>query len=115
MLKSLHENPALSELGFIKICREKVCFGEPFQNAWRESIEEEKEFCRLLGKSAKNLASMGTELGATDLEGQLSCCGYYKNIFECDLEEQRGISKKYSKLFPSMGLLLGVTAAILII
>lgn len=115
LLKSLNENTALSELVFIKTCREKVCFGEPFPDAWKESVESETELCRLLGKSAKNLMSMGAELGSTDLEGQLSCCGYYKKLFECDLEEQRDKSGKYSKLFPSMGLLLGISAAILII
>lgn len=115
LLKSLNENTALSELKFIKICREKVCFGEAFPDAWKESIEGETELCRLLGKSAKNLVSMGAELGSTDLDGQLSCCEYYKKLFECDLEEQREKSGRYSKLFPSMGILLGISAAILII
>ena len=115
LLKIFNENTALSELEFIRSCREKVCFGEPFPDAWRESIENEAEFCRLLGNSAKNLVSMGSELGSTDLDGQLSCCGYYKNLFEADLEEQREKSEKYSRLFPSMGLLLGISAAILII
>lgn len=115
LLKALNENTALSELEFIKTCREKICFGEPFPDAWKESIETETELCRLLGESSKSLISMGAELGSTDLEGQLSCCGYYKKLFECDLEEQREKSGKYSKLFPSMGILLGISAAILII
>lgn len=115
LLRILNENETLSELHFIKTCREKVCFGMDFYSAWKESIESETEFCRLLGKSAKSLISMGSELGSTDLEGQLSCCRYYKKIFESDLGEQREISMKYSKIFPSLGLLLGVSAAILII
>ncbi len=115
LLKALNENKSLSELGFIKTCREKVCFGTDFYSAWKESIESETEFCNLLGKSAKSLISMGSELGSTDLEGQLSCCEYYKKIFENDLEEQREKSLKCSKIFPSMGLLLGISAAILIL
>ena len=115
LLKSLNENESLSALGFIRTCREKVCFGTDFYSAWKESIESETEFCSLLGKSAKSLISMGSELGSTDLEGQLSCCEYYRKIFESDLEEQREKSMKYSKLFPSMGLLLGVSAAIFMV
>ena len=92
-----------------------MCFGTDFYSAWKESIESETEFCSLLGKSAKSLISMGSELGSTDLEGQLSCCEYYRKIFETDLEEQREKSMKYSKLFPSMGLLLGVSAAIFMV
>ena len=30
LLRVLCENPAFSELGFIKCTREKMCFGEPF-------------------------------------------------------------------------------------
>ena len=114
LLKALNENEALSELCFIRTCREKVCFGMDFYTAWRESIESETEYCTLLGKSVKSLISMGSELGSTDLDGQLSCCEYYKKIFENDLEEQREKSIKYSKLFPSMGFLLGISAVILI-
>ena len=115
LLRVMGENPTVSKLGFIKCVREKVCFGEPFPDAWSSSVENESELCRLLGTSAQHLIRLGFDIGATDLEGQLSCCEYYKKLFEKELENQEEKSRRYAKLFPSLGLLAGVSAAILII
>ncbi len=115
LLRVLGENPAFSELGFIRCTREKMCFGEPFPDAWRESVEAESDICRLLSGSVHYLAALGAEIGSTDLEGQLSCCEYYKNIFTAEQEIQAEKSRKYSKLFPSLGLMLGISAAIIIV
>ncbi len=115
LLRVLGENPSVSKLEFIRCVREKVCFGEPFPDAWKNSIEAETEFCRLLGASARHLVRLGSDIGATDLEGQLSCCEYYKKIFEKELETQEEKSRRYTKLFPPLGLLAGISAAILII
>lgn len=115
LLRVLCENTALSGLGFIKNCRERVCFGEPFPDAWRNSIETETELCRLLPVTSSYLASFGAEVGSTDLESQLSGCEYYKQIFATELELQREKSQKHKKLFPPLGLLLGISAAIIIV
>lgn len=115
LLRVLCENPGLSELEFIKNCREQVCFGEPFPDAWRRSVEAETGFCRLSPEITSNLASFGADIGSTDLESQLSGCEYYKQFFSSELELQREKSMKYKKLFPPLGLLLGISMAILIL
>ncbi|MBQ8763637.1 MAG: stage III sporulation protein AB [Clostridia bacterium] len=115
LLRVLNENTGLSKLGFIKNCREKVCFGEPFPAAWQECVEAETELCRLLPESSKHLASFGADIGSSDLESQLSGCEYYKQIFSAELELEREKSQRYTKLFPSLGLLLGISAAIMIV
>ena len=115
LLRVLDENQGLSRLGFIKTCREKVCFGEPFPDAWRESVRAETELCRLLAGSAEHLESFGADIGSTDLESQLSGCEYYTGIFGRELELQREKSRKYSGLFPPLGMLIGISAAILIV
>lgn len=115
LLKLLGENESLSGLKFIKCIRERVCFGEPFPEAWSKCVLEDAELCRLLAGSAPYLARLGADIGASDLESQLSCCEYYKRIFEGELEVQREKSGRYSRLFPSLGLLAGISAAILIV
>lgn len=115
LLKILGENEGLAELGFIKCVRERVCFGEPFPDAWSRCVFEDSELCGLLGKTAPYLARLGGDIGASDLESQLSCCEYYKRIFEEELAIRREKSGRYTKLFPPLGLLAGATAAILII
>lgn len=111
----LSENPGLYRLTFIRSCRERVRSGAPFPKAWREGLEEEKEFCRLLSPRSSELAALGEGLGATDLESQLRKLEYYERIFSEELEVQKEKNRKYAKLFPPLGLLLGVCAAILIV
>lgn len=115
LLRVLCDNSGLSELCFIKNCRERVCFGEAFPIAWRESIEAETELCRLLPDASVYLAAFGSDIGSTDLESQLSGCEYYRQIFDGELHLQREKSKKYNRLFPPLGILLGISAAVIII
>ncbi len=115
LLRVLCENSGLSELYFIKSCRERMCFGEAFPDAWCASIDGEKELCALLPGMSSHLASFGADIGSTDLESQLSGCEYFRRIFEEELEIQREKSRKNKKLFPPLGLLLGISAAIIIV
>lgn len=115
LLRVLCENSGLSGLGFIKSCLERVCFGEPFPDAWRKSIECETEFCRLLSEISVSLADFGADIGSTDLESQLSGCEYYKELVARELDLQREKSTRYKKLFPPLGLMLGISAAIIIV
>jgi len=115
LLAVLCENGKLESLGFIGKCREKVNSGEAFPQAWKESIEAEAELCRLLSDYCSYLIRLGADIGSTDLEGQLSCCEYYKQIFEKELAVREENNKKYAKLLPTLGLMLGISAAIIII
>ncbi|MBQ4626875.1 MAG: stage III sporulation protein AB [Clostridia bacterium] len=115
LLKSLSENSALSGLGFLKTCRELLSFGDSFSSAWKKSLDQSFEMKKLLPEAYENLLVLGDEIGATDLEGQLSQCEYYKKLFEGILEEREEKSKKSARLFPSLGLLLGISAALFII
>lgn len=102
-------------LGFISECREITQSGESFSYSWRKSIENDSEFCRLIRGVLPDLIRFGENLGTTDLEGQLSCCEYYEQIFRKELKEKEEQRGKYSKLFPTIGIMLGLSAAILII
>ena len=115
ILISLRENKNISGLGFVSSCSEKIRCGEPFPDLWRKSIENEKELCRLVPEAAEHLIRFGETLGTTDLEGQLSCCEYYESIFLKELNEKEEQSKKYEKLFPAIGIMLGISAAIMIV
>lgn len=115
ILLSLCENRNITGLGFVSACSEKIGCGEPFPDLWRKSIENEKELCRLVPEAVEHLIRFGETLGTTDLEGQLSCCEYYENIFLKELNEKEEQSKKYEKLFPALGVMLGISAAIMIV
>ncbi len=113
MLVLLEENKG--NLGFLSECREMTQSGKSFPESWRMSIENDRELCRLIHGALPHLIRFGESLGTTDLDGQLSCCEYYERIFRKELEAKEEQSGKYSKLFPTLGIMLGVSAAILIV
>lgn len=115
LLRILCKTEKLSELPFLSACKSRLDKNESFPDAWKRSVEECGELCRLLGSHKEYLIRLGSDIGATDLEGQLGCCEYYKQIFKKELAVREEFSKKYSKVFPALGLMLGVSAAIIII
>ncbi len=115
LMRLLEENETLKSLGFVSGCVKNIENGKPFRLSWKESIRNEKELCSLIPESLPYLIQFGESLGTTDLEGQLSCCEYYEHIFSKLLEEKKEQSRKYTKLFPTLGIMLGVSAAILIV
>lgn len=114
-LLALLEENGFSQLGFLSECRKRLSDGEAFGMAWGKSIEQSRAFCVLLPEEARRLTAMGTDIGVTDIEGQLSCCRYYKVLFEKSLTEREEQSERSSRMFPPLGMLLGVSAAIFLI
>ena len=53
LLREQDKNGGFVYLDFIADCRRRMESGEPFPSAWRKSIEQRGELCRLLGE-AKN-------------------------------------------------------------
>lgn len=115
ILVFLQENRSANSLRFISECSERMGSGESFADLWQKSIENEKELCKLIPESVPHLIRFGRSLGTTDLEGQISCCEYYERIFAEELNEKTEQCKKYSKLFPTLGIMLGISVAIMII
>lgn len=114
-LLSLLEENGFSQLGFLSECRKMLSEGEAFGSAWRKSIGQSRTFCLLLPEESRKLMAMGTDIGVTDIEGQLSCCRYYKVVFEKSLTDREEKSARSSRMFPPLGMLLGVSAAIFLI
>lgn len=115
LLRILCETEKLSSLGFVNECKASVEKGDAFPKAWKEAVENDYELCKLLGENKKYLFRFGAELGSTDIESQLGCCEYYEQIFQKELSAYEENEKKYSKLYPVLGLMLGISAAIIII
>lgn len=109
------ENAGCNTLPFINKCRISVENGEAFNKAWRESILGCVQLCRLLPEESGKLVSMGSDIGVTDIEGQLSCCGYYREIFSASLSEKDEKRKRSAVMLPPLGILLGISAALFLI
>ncbi|MBO5409850.1 MAG: stage III sporulation protein AB [Clostridia bacterium] len=101
--------------GFVNSCCLLLDGGVSFPQAWKASLDGERELCGLLGCAKAELESFGSDLGATDIQGQLSCCGYYKHFFETELEKRSPSSERSAKVFPALGAMLGALSVILFI
>lgn len=115
LLRVLCGTDKLKNLKFLADCAERVESGEAFPSAWRNSVESDRELCGLLDNCKEHLVQLGGDIGATDVEGQLGCCEYYEQFFEKELVFREENGKKYAKLYPSLGVMLGIAAAIIII
>lgn len=109
------EESAVSQLEFIGACKTMLESGEQFSCAWKKSIEQSRALCALLPEESRKLIAMGADIGVTDIEGQLSCCRYYKSLFEQALSEREEKNKRSARMFPPLGMLLGISAAIFLI
>ncbi|MBR2869572.1 MAG: stage III sporulation protein AB [Clostridia bacterium] len=101
-----------SRLLFLEKCGILLAEGEIFKDAWEKCIREHTAFCRLLPEESEKLIGMGSDIGRTDVEGQLSCCGYYKEIFGACLLEKEEIFRRSAALYPKLGIMFGVSAAL---
>ena len=102
-------------LGFVKNCSKAMENGESFFLAWEQGVKKDFFLTRLMPDEAQKLVDMGADIGVTDIDGQLSCCGYYRQLFENCLKTNEEKSKRSSKLFPQLGILMGISAAIFLL
>ena len=60
------------------------------------------------------MLGFGEKLGKTDLEGQLSHIELYRALFQKQIKEAEDDAQKKSRLYRTLGIFGGVSAAILI-
>ncbi len=98
---------------FITECANKTARGMPFPQAWEKSISEDEALKKLgIGEVLLNL---GAQLGTADIETQLSAVAYCKSAVAEALASEEEKSKKYSGIFPALGVLAGIWAAIILV
>lgn len=98
---------------FITECANKTAKGMPFPQAWEKSICEDENLKMLSIKDA--LLNLGAQLGTADIETQLSAVAYCKSVVTEALASEEEKSKKYSGIFPALGVLAGIWAAIILV
>lgn len=102
-----------SELPFLQVCS-RMCDQEiPFPQAWSASLQERSQTGSLRREDLSQLLAFGSQLGTTDLNGQISLCRLYVRLFEERLTQAREWKSKYAKLYLSLGVLGGLLAWVL--
>ena len=84
------------------------------EKAWNDSIEEEMFFLNLNNEDIDTLISLGNTLGKTDVEGQISALEEFKERLDVQIREAEMQKNKNSKLYKSLGTIVGLVIVILL-
>ena len=86
----------------------------PFYDRWEEAVKSIPKVRALNNSDKELLLGFGEKLGKTDLEGQLSHIELYRALFQKQIKEAEDDAQKKSRLYRTLGIFGGVSAAILI-
>ena len=88
-------------------------YSRPFSQMWQSSIADFKKRRCLSNADMALLKEFGEGLGTTDVEGQLSHIALYQGLFSKQQSDAEDDIIQKSKLYKSLGLFGGVSAALM--
>lgn len=88
---------------------------KPFEISWNEAAECIPRSFSLTGNDIALIRDCGSQLGKTDLEGQLSHLGLIEARLDSLIAEAGESIGKKSRLYKTMGFFVGASAAILLL
>ena len=86
-----------------------------FEKAWNETVARTAKIFPLAKSDVSLMKSFGTQLGKTDVEGQLKHLELYKVYFQKQLSDAQEAVGQKSKLYRTMGFFAGSAAALMMI
>lgn len=86
---------------------------QPFDKLWSKSVLTIPRAYSLTKSDADLLLQFGSQLGKTDIDGQLKHIMLYKDFFKKQLDDAEEAIIKKSKLYKTMGLFAGTAAALM--
>lgn len=90
-------------------------YTEPFDKLWSKSVLTIPRAYALTKEDIDLLLQFGSQLGKTDIDGQLKHIKLYKEFFKKQLENAEDAIVKKSRLYKTMGLFAGTAAALMMI
>lgn len=105
----LKNSSQTGSLRFLEVDVDSVCVRDDIINAVRENKDD------LCEQETAKLESFFSQLGETDIDGQISLAERYEEFFRDDLQKLRHESSVKCKLYNSLGALGGAFVAILLV
>ena len=84
------------------------------EDAWNDAISEERFFLNLKNEDIELIKSLGTLLGKTDIEGQMSEIEQFKMMLETQIKIAEEEKNKNSKIYKSLGTIIGLAIVIVL-
>lgn len=110
MLQSLAGQPCYQTLTFLT-CAAEMLSHEPFPHSWQTALRAHP----LPQEEQTILLQVGSTLGSTDLDGQLSALSLCREQLQNLLRRAESLQQSHSTLYRSLGLLTGLFLVILLI
>ena len=85
------------------------------EDAWNTAIDEKKSYLSLKEEDINLIKKLGNMLGKTDIEGQMNEINNFNTLIEIQIEKAEEEIKKNVKMYKSLGTILGIGIAILLI
>lgn len=89
--------------------------GKDFPTAWKLAVKNNKTAALLRPRDIQLLLSFGSQLGTTDVSGQVSLCVLYEKLFEEELKSAQNHEEHYGKIYRQSGIFIGAAIIILIL
>ena len=115
IIRAAAEDKELSSLGAVSGAMDRLREGySDLRDIWRESLDATRP--SFMKEDEYNiLAEYGRSVGTTDIQGQLICLDNLRNSLAPLIKEAYTERKEKTKLCRSMGMLIGLMAAVILI
>ena len=114
IIDSLHNDPQLEKLDFIKYAAEHSDENIPFDRLWEKSIAEYNK-SSLKAEDTALIESIGKDIGKSDLEGQISIIKLKKNELSALIKSSEKEYTGKAGMYRSIGILGGAFISILLV
>lgn len=111
LFSMLHERQSIHELVFLNVLLNEMSGGTDFPCAWRKAVSGDK---MLTPELSGLLLSLGECLGTSDIDGQLMSLERAQEELSAIYEGVLSQYRRKGRLYRSIGLLGGITAALLL-
>ena len=115
LLEAAESSGEFGELPLLgRICS-RIRNGERVLDAWEAAVEEDGRLSGLTRADRELLHGFGSQLGKTDVEGQIANCRQYGELLDQRLSEAREASAAKGRLYMTLGFAGGMALALLLL
>ena len=83
-------------------------------NAWKQALDEEIYYLNMKNEDFDVIETLGNTLGKTDIDGQINGLNQFKERLSIQIKQAELEKNKNSKMFKSLGTIVGLVIVILL-
>ena len=83
-------------------------------NAWKQALDEEIYYLNMKNEDFDVIETLGNTLGKTDIDGQINGINQFKERLSIQIKQAELDKNKNSKMFKSLGTIVGLVIVILL-